>query len=59
MKKLFLKISQYSQENTILESLFNKVTGRQTYSFIKNKPQHSCFPVNIVKFLTTPILKNI
>ena len=23
------------------------------------RPQHSCFPVNIVKFLRTPILKNI
>ena len=26
---------------------------------IKKKPQHSCFPVNIAKFLRTPILKNI
>ena len=45
MKKLFLKIWQYSQENTcvgVLNSL-------------------SCwsFPLNVVKFLRIPILKNI
>ena len=31
----------------MLESLFNKVAGL----FIKNRPQHRCFSVNIVKFL--------
>ena len=34
-------------------SLFNKVF------LIKKRLQHKCFPVNIVKFLRTPILKNI
>ena len=29
------------------------------YKFIKKRLQHRCFPVNIVKFLRTPILKNI
>ena len=37
----------------VLESLFNKVAG------LKKRLQHKCFPVNIVKFLKTPILKNI
>ena len=34
----------------MLESLFNKVTGLQAF-FIKNRLQHSCFPVSIAKFL--------
>ena len=36
----------------MLESLFNKVAGLR-------RVQHQCFPVNIVKFLRKPILKNI
>ena len=43
----------------VLESLFNKVTGLQTCNFIKKRLQHRCFPVNIAKFLRTPVLKNI
>ena len=31
----------------------------QKRKVIKKKLQHRCFPVNIAKFLTTPILKNI
>ena len=46
---MFLKILQYLQENTCLESLFNKLAGLQ----------HRCFSVNIAKFLRTPILKSI
>ena len=46
-KKLLLKISQYSQENTCVEA-----------SFIKRRFQRRCFPVNIAKCLRTPILKN-
>ena len=37
----------------MLESLFNK-----TCSFIKKKLQHRCFPVNIPKFIRTPVLMN-
>ena len=37
----------------MLESVFNKV------AFIKKKLQHWCFPVKFVKFLRTPILKNV
>ena len=32
----------------VLESLFNKVAGRQT-------PTQKCLPVNIAKFLRTPM----
>ena len=37
------------KKTPVLESLLN----------IKKRIQHSCFPVNIVKFLRTCILKNI
>ena len=40
--KAFLKISHYSQENTFLESLFNKVAGVQTCNFIKKRIQRRC-----------------
>ena len=43
----------------MLESLFDKVAALQPSNFIKERLQHRCFPVNIAKFLTTPILKNI
>ena len=46
VKKLFLKISQY----TVKFQLCN---------VIKKRIQHRCFPVNIAKFLRTPIFKNI
>ena len=41
-----------------MEALFNKVIGLKTYTFIKKELQHRCFPMNIVKFTRTPILKN-
>ena len=57
LKELFLKISQFWQENN-LECLFSKVAGLQANS-IKTRRQRRCFPVNIAKFLRTPILKNV
>ena len=48
VKKTFLKISQYSQENICVGC-----------KFIEKRLQHRRFPVNIVKFLRTPILENI
>ena len=42
----------------VLKSLFNKVAGLQAWNFIEKRLQHSCFLVNIVKFLTTLISKN-
>ena len=51
-KKLFFKISQYSQENNCVgvwgsKSLFNKVAGLQACNFIEKRLQHRCFPVHI------------
>ena len=59
VKKLLLKILQYLQEMPVLESYFKKVADLKTCNFIKKRPQCRCFPVNIVKFLRLPILKNI
>ena len=42
----------------MLESLFDKVAVLQPSNFIKERLQHRCFPLNITKFLKTPILKN-
>ena len=43
----------------MLESLYNKTAGLQDCDLIKKKLQHRCFHVNIAKFLSAPILKNI
>ena len=48
-KKVFLNISQISQETPVSESLFNKVAGLtrlvlMLQAFIKKRLQYSCFP---------------
>ena len=47
LKKVFLNISQYSQENTSVESLLNKVASQKPCNFIEMRLQHRGFPVNI------------
>ena len=47
------------QENICVGVFFNNGAGFQGGNFIKMRLQHRCFPVNIAKFLRTPILKNI
>ena len=37
----------------------NKNVGLQSWNFIKKRLQHRLFPVNIAKFLRTPVLENI
>ena len=60
IKKLFPKILQYSSKKHLYWSLFlNKNSGLQSWNFIKKRLQHRCFPVNIVKFSRTRVLKNI
>ena len=46
VKKVFLEISQNSQENTCA----------MPATLLKNRLWHSCFPMNFVKFLRTPFL---
>ena len=58
MKKVFLEILQYSQENTCARaSFFIKVTGLSLRpATLLKRDWHMCFPVNFVKFLRTPFL---
>ena len=42
----------------MLESLFKKVAGLKACNFIKKRPEHRCFPVNIAKFLILLNSKN-
>ena len=51
VKKMFLKISQTSQENTCVGVSFLKSYRPEGYNFIKQRLQHRCFPVNFAKFL--------
>ena len=43
----------------MLESPFNRLAGFKTCNFLKKRLRHSCFPVNIAKFLRTLILMKI
>ena len=51
VKKVFLEISQNSQENACARDSF---LIKLQANFIKNEFWHSCFPVNFSKFLRTP-----
>ena len=53
---LLLKIPQYLQEKTFSGVFFIDLSA---CNFIKKRFQHTCFPVNIARFLKTPTLKNI
>ena len=56
--KVFLKMSQNSQENLLCYSLFfNKVAGIMPATLLKERLWHRCFPVNSAKFLRTPFFK--
>ena len=60
IKKLFLKISQYSQKKHLCWSLLlNKNAGLLSWNFIKKRLQNRFFPVNIAKFLRAAVLENI
>ena len=63
---------RYSKEKGVLEnftrftrkhmcqSLFlNKVVGLRSVTLLRKRLRHRCFPVNFVKRLKTPTLKNI
>ena len=55
IKKLLLKTLQYLHENICVEFSWSLL---RVGNFIKKRFQHKPFPVNIAKFLRTPILKN-
>ena len=59
IKKVFLKISQNSQENICaIVSFFNKVASPRPATLLKKRLWHRCFPVNFAKFLRTPFLQS-
>ena len=53
INNILLKLGNIYSKISVLESLFNKVLELQACNFIKKLLQHSCFPVNIGKFLRT------
>ena len=58
VKKVFLEISQNSHENTSarVSFLINlQALGLRPATLLKRRLWHTCFPVNFVKFLRTPI----
>ena len=61
VNKVFLEILQKSQENTYARASFliKLLTwGLQIYAtLLKKGLWHRCFPINFVKFLTTPFYK--
>ena len=52
-----LKKSICYRENS--EAATVDVLQKKASNFIKKKLQHNCFPVNVAKFLRTPIIKDI
>ena len=57
LKICFTKFRNTQRKTPVLESRFNKVYCY--INFIKKRLQHRYFPMNTVKCLRTPILKNI
>ena len=51
VEKVFLEISQNSQENSCVRVLFMP-------TLFKKRLWHRCFPVNFAKYLRTPFLQN-
>ena len=49
---MFSKISRNSQENSVPESLFNKVAGLRPATLLKTGHWHGYFPVSFAKFRT-------
>ena len=59
MKKGALKNFTNFTEKHLYQSLFfNKVAGLRTATLLKKRLWHRCFPVNFLKFLRTPFLRN-
>ena len=53
VKKVFLKFLQISLENTCIGVFLIKLLAWRSVTLFKKRLHHSCFPVNITKFLRT------
>ena len=59
-KKVALKkFAIFTGTHLYWSPIFNKNADLLSSNLIKKRIQHSCFPLNIAKFLRTPILKNV
>ena len=58
-KRCSLKLRNIFRKLPVLESLFSKVVGLLTCSYIKKGFRHRCFLRKLRKFLRTAFLKNI
>ena len=58
-KKVVLKnLAIFTGKQLSGSLFFPKNTGLLAFNFVKKRLLQGCFPVNITKFLRTPILKN-
>ena len=57
--KNFLKFPNIHRKTPVLKYLFKEVAGLKSCNFIKKRFQHSCFPVNIAKFLITFFIEHL
>ena len=58
IKKVFLKISQNSQEKTCSKVSFLVKFQASACNYIKKKLPHRCFPANFAKLLRSSFLQN-
>ena len=58
-RAVFINLVIFIGKHLCWSVFFNEDGSLQSCDFIEKRLQHRCFPVNIVKFLRTPVLKNI
>ena len=57
-KDVLKNFSKFTGKHLCWSLFFNKDAGLRPATLLKNRFQQRCFPVNFVKFLRTPFLKN-
>ena len=57
-KKVVLRnFTKFTGKHLCQSLFFNKIAGVRPATLLKNRLWHRCFPMNFVKFLRTPFLK--
>ena len=57
-KGVLKNFTRFTRKHLCQSLFFNKVAGLRYVTLLKKRLWHRCFPVNFVKRLRTPILKN-
>ena len=57
-KSVFGNFTKFTGKHLGQSLFFNKVAGLRPTTLLKKRLWHRCFPVNFVKFLSTPFLQN-